>query len=237
MGLAKGGLTGVSALSVPIMTLMMSPVQAAAITLPILIAQDLVSVWIFRGQWDRRLVAILLAGGVIGVALGWALAAYVSSSAVEFALGVVSVLFGAQRLWVERRGLSTEPKRGGVAAGVVLGAAGGFTSQIAHAGGPPVQIYLMPLNLSRDALIGTMTLFFMVINWVKVPAYFALGQFTKENLTLSAVMLPLAVISTYFGARLARRFASANFYRFVYALLILVGLKLAWDGWAVLSAG
>ncbi|HEY9234273.1 MAG TPA: sulfite exporter TauE/SafE family protein, partial [Phenylobacterium sp.] len=120
--------------------------------------------------------------------------------------------------------------------GVLAGVAAGFTSQIAHAGGPPFQIYVLPKNLPRDVFIGTSAIFFAVVNWMKVPAYWALGQFTREALTTAAVLLPLAIVSTYAGVWLVRRVPAARFYRIIYLLLIAVGSKLAWDGAASLLA-
>lgn len=236
MGLAKGGFAGLGTLAVPILALVMSPVQAAAIVLPILISQDVVSVWVFRWLWDLKLVGILISGGVIGVVLGFLLAKSVSEAGVEAALGAISLAFGLQRLWVERTGVGVKPWHAPAWVGVMFGIVAGFTSQIAHAGAPPAQMYLMPRQLSRDAFLGTSTLFFALLNWIKVPAYIALGQFTPGNLALAGVMLPLAVVSTLIGAKLARKVAGPLFYRMVYVLMVLLGAKLMWDGAHALMA-
>jgi uncharacterized membrane protein YfcA len=230
VGLAKGGFAGLGSLAVPILTLVLSPVQAAAIVLPILISQDLVSVWVFRSLWDLKLVAILMAGGVIGVVLGFLLAKSVSEAGVETALGAISFAFGLQRLWLERKGNAVKPWLAPAWVGVMFGIVSGFTSQIAHAGAPPTQMYLMPRQLSRDTFLGTTTLFFALLNWIKVPAYLALGQLTPNNLVLAATMLPLAIVSTIVGAKLARKVAGPMFYRLVYVLMVLLGAKLMFDG-------
>ena len=148
---------------------------------------------------------------------------------MELAVGLVSIVFSLQRLWVERQALLVIPPTRPWF-GVVCGAAAGFTSQIAHAGGPPFQIYMLPKRLERDAYIGTSAIFFAVVNWIKVPAYAALGQFTRPNLTTAAVLLPLAVVATIAGAVLVRRVSGERFQTIMYVLLILVGLKLCWDG-------
>jgi uncharacterized membrane protein YfcA len=234
LGLSKGGFSGVSVLAVPLMTLAVSPVQAASITLPILIVQDVVSVWVFRRAWDGRSLAILIPSSLAGIVVGYLLAARVSSSAVEFALGVISLLFGGRQLWITWRGVIREHKSSDVA-GVAWGATAGFTSQIAHAGAVPFQIYMLPKRLERDVLIGTSAIFFAAMNWMKVPAYAALGQLTRGNMATSLVLLPLAVVSTVIGAKLIRRFAPERFYTLIYALLLLTGFKLAWDGIAALG--
>ena len=104
VGLAKGGLSGLGALGTPILTLAISPVQAAAILLPILIVQDAVGVWTFRHQWNRRIIAIAIPSAALGIAIGWAFAARLPLVAVTAALGLISVLFGLWRLWMERGG-------------------------------------------------------------------------------------------------------------------------------------
>lgn len=239
LGLAKGGFSGIGVIAVPMMALAVSPVLAASITLPILIVQDVVSVWSFRKTSDKGVLAVMLPSAAGGIALGYALAAFVKPGAVELAVGAVSIVFALMRLWAERRSPPPRaPRREGLPwRGVLAGVVAGFTSQIAHAGGPPFQIYVMPKNLPRDVFIGTSAIFFAVVNWMKVPAYWALGQFTREAMMTALVLLPLAIASTAAGVWLVRRVPAGNFYRIIYLLLIAVGAKLAWDGAAALLLG
>ena len=97
LGLAKGGFSGLGTLSLPLMALVVSPVQAAAITLPILIVQDVVSVWAYRYTWDKRNVVILVVGATTGIVTGYLLAAQVSDAAIKLAVGLISIAFGADR--------------------------------------------------------------------------------------------------------------------------------------------
>ena len=228
-GLAKGGFAGVGALAMPIFALGVDPVRAAAIMLPILILQDAVSVWAFRRSWDRHIVSVMLPGMVLGVGLGYFFAAQVSETAVLGALGLISILFGVQRLWVERGGTAVLPSSSPNWVGVLLGVASGFTSQIAHAGAPPFQMWVLPKRLPRDILIGTSAIAFAVMNWVKVPAYAALGQFTLANLQATAMLAPVAIASTYAGVWLVRRVDPARFYTLIYVLMVLLGIKLMAD--------
>ncbi len=231
LGLSKGGFAGMGALSVPMLVLATDPLRAAAILLPILIVQDVVGVWAFRRTVDWYVLGWTLPGAVLGIALGYLFAASVTPEAVMAAVGGISILFGGYRLWVERRGVpkaSHAPGWVGSAAGV----AAGFTSQIAHAGGPPFQLWVIPRMLPRDVLVGTTAIFFAVVNWVKVPAYVALGQFTPANLWTSAALMPVAIGSTVAGVWLVRRVPAERFYTAIYVLMILVGAKLVWDGLA-----
>jgi hypothetical protein len=229
LGLAKGGFSGIGVLAVPLMTLVVSPVQAASVTLPILIVQDAVSVWVFRRAWDRKSLAILTPSALVGIVLAYLLAAHVSTAAVELAVGLVSLVFGARQLQITLRG-AARPGQPSDLMGVAWGAASGFTSQIAHAGGVPFQIYMLPKRLDRDVLIGTSAIFFATMNWMKVPAYAALGQFTRSNMATSLALFPLAVASTVVGAKFIRRVDPERFYVLIYVLLLLTGMKLSWDG-------
>ncbi len=159
IGLSKGGFVGMGALSLPIMALAISPVRAAAILLPILIVQDVVGVWAFRKQWDGHVLGWMLPGSLIGIALGWFFAARVSESAVLGVVGAISILFGLYRLWLDRRGVIAAPAQSPGWVGTLCGVASGFTSQIAHAGQPPFQIWVLPKQLERDVLVGTTAIF------------------------------------------------------------------------------
>lgn len=227
-GLSKGGFAGLGMVSTPILALVMPPVQAASVMLPILLIQDAYSVVSYRRTVDRRNLAILLPGAVLGIALGYGLASHLPQAAVALALGVISVGFAALGLC---GGAAGRPKRSArVGPGVFWGALSGFTSMIAHAGAPPFQIYVMPQRLERDLFVGTSVLFFAVVNWIKVLPYVLLGQLSAETLKLSFLLAPLALFSTWLGIRLVRRVDTERFYLIAYVLLGLVGLSLVWEG-------
>jgi uncharacterized protein len=230
LGLAKGGFSGLGMLSLPLMALVVSPVQAAAITLPILIVQDVVSVWAYRYTWDRRNVAILVVGATSGILTGYLLAAQVSDAAIKLAVGLISIAFAIRRLVLERGGREPKATPADVPRGMFWGWVTGFTSMIAHAGGPPFQIYVMPQRLPRDVFVGTGAVVFALINWIKVPPYLALGQMTMENMATAGALFPVAIASTWAGVLLVRRVSGQLFYTAVYVLLVFVGAKLVYDG-------
>jgi hypothetical protein len=229
LGLSKGGFAGMGALSLPLLAFAIDPVRAAAITLPILIAQDVVSVWAFRRTVDWRLIGWMLPGSVIGIWLGYAFAASVSPVVVMAAVGIISILFGTYRLWVDAHAVPRDAARWPEGMGSLFGIVSGFTSQIAHAGQPPFQLWVLPRNLPRDVLVGTTAIYFAATNWLKVPAYVALGQFSRANLLTSAALLPLALVSTLAGVWLVRRVSPERFYTAIYWLMILVGAALVWE--------
>lgn len=232
LGLSKGGFAGVGALGTPMLALIVGPVEAAAIILPILIVQDVVSVWAFRKSWDGRVLALMLPGAVIGIGLAYAFAARLPEAGMQIALGLISVLFAARSLWLQRGGRVPAPADPPAWFGFLMGVVSGVTSQIAHAGQPLFQIYVLPKRLPRDVLVGTTAIFFAAVNWIKVPAYLALGQFSHAHLMASLFMMPVALVSTLAGVWVVRRVDTDRFYAVIYWLMLGVGLKLVWDGLA-----
>ncbi|MBR3370866.1 MAG: sulfite exporter TauE/SafE family protein [Rhodobacteraceae bacterium] len=235
VGLSKGGLGGAFALlGVPILALVMSPVQAAALLLPILLMMDSVSLWTWRGWFDRATLLHLLPGAVLGLAIGAMAAAFTSEALVRLIVGVVALGFVA-RMALARSGGAAQGQ--GRARGGVWGTVAGFTSFVAHAGGPPFQVYVLPLRLDPKIYTGTSVIFFAVVNAIKVVPYAALGQFDRVTLVSAVVMLPLAVIATLMGAAVVKRMRAEVFYPLMYVMVTLVGLKLVWDGVSALLIG
>jgi uncharacterized membrane protein YfcA len=226
MGLAKGGFAGVGGLALPLLALRISPVQAAAILLPVLVVQDAVGVWAFRRNWDGEILALMIPSAIVGIVAAYLLAAKVSSTAVLATVGAISIVFAGYRLWLSRGGRVPVSSNAPRALGVVLGIASGFTSQVAHAGQPPFQMWVLPRGLTPPVLVGTTAIFFATVNTLKIPAYLALGQFTHENLIVAAALTPLAIASTLVGVWLVRRVDAERFMLIIYALMIVVGVDL-----------
>jgi uncharacterized protein len=227
-GLSKGGFSGLGTLGVPMMSLVASPVRAAAIVLPILLVQDWLSVWAFRRDFSSRNLIILIPSSMLGVGVGWLLAARVSDDAVRLAIGVISIAFVLYMLIRDRLGRAPVEKPG-VPSGVLWGSLSGFTSFVSHSGAPPFQVYVMPQYLKPPVFAGTATMFFAAVNLLKVPPYFLLGQFSRDNLLVSAGLIPVAILSTFAGVWVTRRISADRFYAVILALTFLIGAKLTYD--------
>ena len=228
VGLSKGGLGGAFALmGVPVLSLVMPPMQAAALLLPVLLMMDGISVWTWRGWCDRATLWHMLPSAMVGIVIGALTAAITSEAFVRLIVGVLALGFVA-RMTVLRAG--EQPRGQGRLSGSFWGAFAGFTSFVAHAGGPPFQVYALPLKLDPRLYAGTSVFFFALVNLAKVAPYAALGHFDKKTVLSAAAMLPLAVVSTLLGAMIIKRINARVFYPFMYAMIALVGLKLAWDG-------
>ena len=163
--------------------------------------------------------------------MGWVTAGYVSDNHVQLIVGVIGLLF-TLNYWRGRRvggQVGADRMRG-----VVWGGVAGFTSFVSHAGGPPLQIYLLPQDMAPRLYVGTSVVFFWVVNWIKVIPYAALGQLGNENLATSLVLAPLAPLSIFVAVKLIDFIDHELFYRITYVLLFAISLKLIWDGaWVV----
>lgn len=230
VGVAKGGLAGLGALATPLLALALPPTVAAALLLPVLIVQDAVSVWSFRKTRSNWILGWMLPGAALGVALASAVAALVDERLFLLLLGLITLGFGLYRLWVERGGRIVAPSNSPGWVGSLFGVAMGFTSQVAHAGGPPFQMWVAPRKLPHEIFVGTSSILFAAINWMKVPSYLALGSLNSQTLIAGFALMPLGIASTYAGIWLVRRLDTARFYVVVYLLMVVLGARLVWDG-------
>lgn len=231
LGISKSGFgAGFGSLAVPMMALAVTVPQAAAILMPVLLVMDLLGMAAFRKDLDRRLLVFLLPSGLLGILIGTALFKLLDARVVAGIVGGFTLLFLAQRLLFPPRPDSPPPPRW---AGWLLSATSGFTSFIAHAGGPPINAYVIPLRLSPVVFTGTLAFFFFFINLAKWIPYAWLGLLDLRNMATSVVLLPLAPVGVWIGVRIAHRIQPVLFYRFVYAGMLLTGLKLVWDALAI----
>lgn len=227
VGISKGGFGGgLAIVSVPIMSLAIDPILAAAIVLPILCVMDLVSVKAYWRQWDMKLVKSMVPAAGLGILLGGLSFHYFNAGAIRLLLGILAVSF-TLNYWFKRDIAKKSPH---TYWGWFWSSLSGFTSFIAHAGGPPMNTYLLPLRLNKSVFQGTCVLLFTVINYIKLIPYFLLGQLSSDNLWTSLTLLPLAFIGVFAGIKLHKRISEKLFYQLTYLFLFATGLKLLWDG-------
>lgn len=234
-GISKGGFGGgLGTLAVPLMALVVSPVQAAGILLPILCLMDLLSLWAYRRKWIWTELRVLLPASLLGIGIGTWLFGYMSAAVIRLIIGIVAVVFTVHYIFARRKrprgNLPDFPQT----AGWIGGGVAGFTSFIAHAGGPPINMYLLRRPLNRTDFVATTVLFFAVVNYVKLIPYAWLGQLQTGNLLTSLVLAPLAPVGVMIGVYLHKRVSDRFFFGVVYVLLFFVGLRLIVDGVAKL---
>jgi uncharacterized protein len=228
MGVSKSGFgAGFGSLAVPLMALAVTVPQAAAIMMPILLLMDVMGLAAFRKHFDLKLIRFLVPLGLVGTVIGTLSFKLLDARMVAGIVGVFTLVFLAQRLLFPPRPDSPHPPRW---LGAVLTITSGFTSFVSHAGGPPVNAYVIPMRLPPLVFAATMSAFFFVVNLSKWGPYAWLGLLDMRNMGTSLALLPFAPIGVLAGVRLAHRIRPLLFYRLIYAGMLLTGCKLVWDG-------
>jgi uncharacterized protein len=228
VGMGKGGLPAVGMLGVPVLALVINPVTAAGLLLPVYVLSDMFGLYAYRRDFDRRVLAIIVPGMMAGVLFGWATARLVPEWAVTALVGAIGFVF-ALSLLLKRQG-PVVPRRARVAPGLFWGSLTGFTSFVSHSGGPPYQVYTLPLGMTKTVFAGTSTIAFAILNAVKLIPYWHLGQLSAANLKVAVVLMPPAALAVFAGVRLVRWLPEALFFRLVTWALLVLSVKLLWDG-------
>ncbi|MFB9262159.1 sulfite exporter TauE/SafE family protein [Bradyrhizobium erythrophlei] len=223
---AFGG--GFAIVGIPLLSLAMDPIEAGALLAPLFIAMDVTALRHWRpSTWSRIDLMMLLPALVIGIALGYLALRDLDRHAVEIVMGVVTLVFAA--MWFLGGGEIKPRPRSTFKAGLA-GLSSGVTTMVAHSGGPPLAIYLLPLGLSKALYAGTTSLFFTVGNLLKAGPWLLLATPSKSVWLLMALCAPAVPVGVWAGWRLHERLDQRALYRACYAILVVTAAKLLWDG-------
>lgn len=232
VGISKGGFGGgLGMVAVPLMSLVISPFDAAAILLPMLCIMDVAGLRAYWKRWDPQNLWIILPGGILGVLVATLTYRWVDEQMLRLLIGVIAVAFALNyysQAWRRER----PARQASRVSGGFWSAVAGFTSFSAHAGGPPISVYLLPQRLDKTLFVGTTVVFFAFVNYIKLVPYALLGQFRPEILLNALLLAPVAVAGVYLGLWLHHHLSERWFYRLCYALLLLTGLRLLQQGLA-----
>ncbi|MCK5275425.1 MAG: sulfite exporter TauE/SafE family protein [Alphaproteobacteria bacterium] len=236
VGISKGGFGGgVGLIGTPMVALVTTPTRAAAILLPILCAMDIVGVVAYRKSWDPVNMRILVPGSVLGILLGTATFRFLDENLIRLLIGALALGF-VLRYWLAREP-PAEPAAPSRRAGSLWATLSGFTSFVAHAGGPPVHVYLLPQRIDKTLYVGTLVVFFTAVNYTKLVPYGLLGQLSANNLGTALILSPLAPVGIWLGVRFHRMLSESLFYTLCFVFLSLTGVKLIWDGLSGMMGG
>ncbi|WP_137817697.1 sulfite exporter TauE/SafE family protein [Pseudomonas sp. 2FG] len=230
IGISKGGFGGaLGGLAVPLLALVMPPTHAAAVVLPVLCMADFTGLQRYYRKWDVANLKIMLPGAIVGILVGSLTFGMLSEHLIGMIIGVIAIVFFLLGLITGQNNTgSEEPKR---LKGALLSGASGFTSFVAHAGGPPVMMYLLPQQMEKVRFIATCNVFFLLINAMKLIPYTLLGQFTQESLLTSMALGPVVVLGVWLGGWLQGKVNQTWFYRIARLGLLLTGTQLMIQNW------
>lgn len=240
VGISKGGFGGgLGLIAVPVLSLFIDPRIAAAILLPILCAMDVASLTKFSKAWHKQSLLHLIPGALIGTLLGALTYSITNADMIRLIIGLLSLYFVAYYLWGKAylENVNSRKKDKTTAhpiKGTIWGMLSGFSSYVAHAGGPPVAIYLLPQRLSKTVFASTTIAFFSLINFIKLIPYLWLGQINAETFMSSLLLIPLAPLGVLIGVYLHHRVSDRLFYLVTCLFLGLTGIKLTYQGLSAL---
>jgi uncharacterized protein len=179
----------------------------------------------------RRLLPGTAVGLVIAAALLWWMnrQADLVNALMRVEIGVESIALVGLHWWRLYRGvqqrLMREPWRSGLTGGFSA-----ISSTMAHAAGPIVAMYLLPMRLDRSLFVGACAIYFFLLNTAKLPIYARLGQFKHASIGFTLRFIPLVLAGALFGLWLNRRMSDRLFTRIVYTITFLLGWYIFADG-------
>jgi len=170
-------------------------------------------------------VVLLLPGAIIGVTIGTLFITNAPTEAIQRGLGIIALLFAAYKVF-EKRILGAISYVAHDWHGLAAGAVGGITSALAHNGGPPISIYLLMQDIEPRVFISTSAIFFLLLNWIKIPYYYFADLFDLQKILSITWLMPLVPLGVWAGRWIGYRLKKRTFDRIVLALIALIGLLL-----------
>lgn len=228
LGLGKGGVPMAASLAVPVLALVISPIVAAGLLLPVYLAADVVSLWAYRKTYNRQVLRIMFVAMPLGVLFGYLTVDLVSEAQVTLLLGLMGAVFATATML--RRKADTPPRAPRWRAGLFWGATAGFTSFVSHSGAVPYQVFTLPLRMEKITFVGTLVVAFAYVNVVKLIPYYFLGQLSWGNLKTAAILMIPAALAVLTGVKLVRIVPEKLFFRIIIWALLILSAKLIWDG-------
>ena len=233
VGMGKGGLPVIATLGVPSLSLIMSPITAAGLLLPVYIVSDIFALSAYRRDFSWPVLRIGMLGMTLGVIIGGLTASFVIEWVVTLLIGLMGFLFALDQLIRKKQSQAKKAAQIKSTKGYFWCTIAGFTSFISHTGGPPWQIFTIPLGLAKSVFVGTSVIVFSYCNVIKLIPYIWLGQIDTSSIKISLIMIMPATVAVYIGVKLVKLIPEDTFFKIVTWALFCISIKLIWDGIAI----
>ncbi len=224
---AFGG--GLATLGVPLLSLVLLPIEAAIVVAPLVSLMDVFALGSFGPRtWSKPDLLWLLPSLVLGIALGYFFFTHVDPNLVAAAIGAVTLAFTAD--WF-LRGRKKPPQKLPVSPPLALaaGVASGFTTFIAHAGGPPIAMYLLRRGLHKTVFAGTTIAIFTLGNFIKLFPYGLLAAARPSTIWAALALAPAVPVGVWVGKYLHDRLEQNRLFFWCYLILAFAAAKLLFD--------
>jgi len=234
VSISKAGFGGaMGSYSVPILILVIPPKLALGVLLPLFLITDVWVVYIWKSMLEKRVLLIMCAFGIIGEIVGWLLFDYLNDQILTVLIGLIAIItalnYGWRRIRHEQQNsveIVTSVSSRIFQRGAIWCGLSGITSFVSLSGGIPAQVFLMPHALARQAFVGTLSVYFFVINIVKVPFYAEIGIFSEETITVSLWLIFVIPVGVFIGKWLNTHITDLIFYDISHIGLLAMGSKL-----------
>lgn len=209
VGFAKTAIGGLAMVAVALVALVLPTKDSTGAVLLLLLTGDLVAIWVYRKHVDWRLIVRLIVPVLVGIGLGAVFLALVDDLVLRRTIGVILLVLLVAGFWKEK----LRPHHPAVGAG--YGGLAGFTTMVANAGGPPMNLYLLAAGYDKWRFLGTSAWFFFAVNLTKLPVSIGLGIIRPELAALAATLVPVVLLGTWIGRMVIKRIDQALFERLV----------------------
>ena len=230
VGLGKGGLPVIAGLAVPSLALFMSPISAAGLLLPVYIVSDVFALMAYRRDYDKAVLKLAFIGMTAGVIIGTLTAHLIIEWIITLLIGVMGTVYALKMLFEKPPITRLNTQKLNLPKGYFWTTVAGFTSFISHSGGPPWQIFTLPLRLPKTVFVGTSVIVFSYVNFIKLFPYIWLGQINLESTYISLLLMIPAAAAVYLGVRAVKWIPEVLFFKLVTRALLLISIKLMVDG-------
>lgn len=209
IGFSKTAIGGVAMVAVVLAAVVLPARDSTGVVLVMLLVGDLVATWTYRRNVDWALIGRLVVPVLAGIGLGALFLTIADNLMLKRTIGVILAVLLVIGLWPDRLGAD----RRGV--GMAYGGLAGFTTMVANAGGPPMNLYLLAAKYDKWRFLGTTAWFFLAVNLTKVPFSIGNGIVRGETALVAAVLAPLVLVGTWIGRVTIKRIDQATFERLV----------------------
>lgn len=235
VGFSKTGVAGVGVLNPVLFAMIFPAARSVGFLLPMLIMADVFAVGKYRkdAEWPR--VWKSLPWALAGIGLGFIIMHYFKNVGAQYdqmmkiTIGVIVLGMMALSLWLAKRSKSGETKIP-IWLTPLFGFLTGITTMLANAAGPVFTLYLLAYSLPKKEFMGTRAMAFFILNWIKVPLQWHLGNITAESISLNFCLLPAIAIGAFIGVKTLKMIPEKVFKIIIQILVVASCFKLVWSG-------
>src|SRR5215212_1113667 len=229
VGISKAGIGGLGMLAVVIFAHLMPAKQATGMVLPLLCFGDIVATISYRQHAKWQHIGRLFPWTAAGVVIGYFALDIVNERQAKLLIGGIILSLVGMHL-IRRRVAGHEAEHGSWFA-PTIGVLAGFTTLVANAAGPLMAVYMLAMRLPKMDFVGTGAVFFLLLNFFKVPFMVHLGLINALSFSLNLWLAPIVLAGAWFGRKLVMKIEQRMFENIALALSLVAGLNLLYRAW------